>query len=133
MQSFLRPRSTLCTQGAVERTLLRRRAWLMNGMLAAVQRPQNHQQWEPAAAHGHAAAEQPERAVEYAAGGAPQTHLFKTRAMRVWSISRAMRAVFSAAVMCCGAGLLNFLLPSIFDDLSSFQSWFDFDEKTVGV
>jgi len=29
--------------------------------------------------------------------------------------------------------LLNFLLPSIFDDLESFQAWFDFDFKDEGV
>ena len=28
--------------------------------------------------------------------------------------------------------LLNFLLPSIFDDLDSFQSWFDFDFQQEG-
>jgi len=29
--------------------------------------------------------------------------------------------------------LLNFLLPSIFDDLDSFQAWFDFDFKNEGT
>ena len=29
--------------------------------------------------------------------------------------------------------LLNFLLPSIFDDLDSFQAWFDFDFKSESV
>ena len=28
--------------------------------------------------------------------------------------------------------LLNFLLPDIFDDLDSFQSWFDFDNLEAG-
>jgi ATP-dependent DNA helicase len=28
--------------------------------------------------------------------------------------------------------LLNFLLPNIFDDLKSFQAWFDFDQQAMG-
>ena len=28
--------------------------------------------------------------------------------------------------------LLNFLLPNIFDDLRSFQKWFDFDQNAMG-